>query len=96
MVTITGVTKTKRVNVAKGKKVKTILDAAKVFNKLNVEQKTAVIKNLDKALEERISPNGLKVEDKDIPATKQLRAWCMVNLMVGNELCPPENLHLYQ
>jgi hypothetical protein len=28
-------------------------------------------------------------------AVEQLRGWCSVNLMVGNELCPPENLSTF-
>lgn len=85
----------KRINVAAGKTVNTPADFAKVFNDLNVDQKTATIKNLDKAIDTGLSPSGIKLSDKDRRSTEQLRSWCLMNLFVGDELAPPESLKLY-
>ena len=86
----------KFVNLAKGEKITTTADFAKVFSKLNVDHKTKVIKNLRTTLETGFSPhNQFKLLDKERAATKQLLAWCSVNLLVGDELCPPENINQY-
>lgn len=85
----------KLVNVAKGKKVNSTLDFCKVFGSLNVEKKTGVIKNLQKSLDTGTTISGKPLKEQEKPAVKQLLAWCTVNLMVGNELCPPETLNQY-
>jgi hypothetical protein len=85
----------KHVNLAKGKKIKTTYDFAKVYDKLNVDNKAKVINNIKDTLAKGVSPRGTKILESERKATEQLLAWCGVNLMVGNELCPPENLNQY-
>lgn len=77
-------------DVAKGKKIDTTLDFCKIFGDLDVTKKTAVIKNLDTALETGVSISGKVMPETERGFVHQLRAWCMMNLLVGNELCPPE------
>jgi len=87
--------KTKLVNVAKGKKIKNTLDFATVFGDLDVTKKTAVIKNIQQSLETGITARGTKMTTSERPAVEQLLRWCNVNLLVGNELCPPANINQY-
>jgi len=78
------------------KKIKTPMDTAVAFNKLNVNYKIEVIKNLQNSIDTMKSPSGIDVRPQDVPALKQLLAWCNVNLLVGDEMCPPETLDQYK
>lgn len=80
----------KLVNVAKGKKVQTTLDFCKVFSNLDIYKKVGVVKNLQKSLDTGTTLSGKPLKEQEKPAVKQLLAWCNLNLMVGNELAPPE------
>lgn len=82
-------------NIATGKKIKTTLDFAKTFSKLNVSEKTAVLKNIQNSLLTGVSPRGTKVLTKDIKPLEQLVTWATMNLFMGNEVAPPEKLHTY-
>lgn len=86
---------TKIINVAKGKVVNTTLDFANIFSGLNVEQKTAVLKNLNTALETGLTPSGIKAKETELTALRQPCAWCMTNILIGNELCPHSSLKNY-
>lgn len=89
---LTGKVTTKRVNVAKGKKINNFVDFAKVFTKLNVDQKTEVIKNLENTLATGKSPSGIEVKECERASTEKLKAWCTLNLMVGEELAPAKDI----
>ena len=84
-----------RVNVAKGKKVETSEDFCKVFGDLDVTKKTEVIKNLQKTLDTGLSPSGIKLKEGQRNSVERLVRWSTVNLLVGNELCPPVSLQNY-
>jgi hypothetical protein len=82
-------------NVAKGKKINTTEDFVKVFSNLTLKQKLAVSKNITDGLKTGVSPRGTKIKDDERSAIEQLSRWCGVNILVGNDLCPPESLHKY-
>lgn len=82
-------------NVAKGKKVTTTADFVKVFSTLTLDQKMAVCKNMNTVLESGVNPSGKKLTEQERPALEQLSRWAGVNVLIGNELCPPESLHQY-
>lgn len=85
----------KRQNIAKGKRVNTTLDFCKVFGTLSVDNKMAVIKNMESTVASNMSPGGVVLKPEEREAMKQLIRWAGVNLFVGNELCPPESLKQY-
>lgn len=82
-------------NVAKGKKIQTTNDFVKVFSELPLDQKVKVHKNIVDGLASGLSPRGTKIKDNERAAIEQLSKWTGMNLLVGNELCPPETLHSY-
>ena len=82
-------------NVANKKTINNIKDFSVVFNGLTVSQKVEVLKNIDTTLTTGKSPNGLQLKDSEKIALAGLQSWCMVNLMVGDDLCPPSALLTY-
>jgi hypothetical protein len=87
--------RTKIVNVAAGKKLATVLDAAKAFGVLTVHQKAAVIKNIRQTVDTGKSMKGVPLNDKEKAQAQQLLAWATMNIMVGNVLCPPDSVEKY-
>lgn len=69
-----------------------ILQFAKKFDKLTVEQKTETIKRLQSTLDTGKSPSGKIMKEGERNSVEKLRSWCSLNLFVGRELCPPENV----
>lgn len=86
---------TRKVNVAKGKTVNNIVDFAKVFTGLSLNQKQLVLKNIKEASAQRFAPDGSKWTDRQKIEMAGLEAWCLVNIMIGDELCPWENVLSY-
>lgn len=82
----------KMVNLAKGKKINNTLDFAKAFDKLDVMEKAAVIRNISETLKTGISPRGTVMMAEERGAIERLLRWCTVNIAVGNTLCPPDYL----
>lgn len=67
-----------------------------LFCELPTKEKFLVIENLKESLATGLTPHDkIKVREQDIPALKQLIGWAQMNLLVGRELCPPENLSNY-
>lgn len=85
----------KKVNVAKGKTLNNVQDFAKIFTTLTIDQKTAVLKNIGKCLESKVGMDNKIMTPGQILTLAGLNAWCLVNIMVGEELCPASNLSSY-
>jgi len=85
----------KKINVAEGEKINNIFDFAKIFTTLNVNQKSAVLKNIGECLKTKTGMDNKPMTPRQIVTIEGLNAWCLVNIMVGEEICPVSKLSSY-
>lgn len=69
-----------------------ILQFAKKFDKLSLDDKIKTSKRIQDTLDTGKSPSGIAMKEGERKTMEKLNGWCTLNFMVGGELAPPENV----
>lgn len=74
----------------------TTIEFATLVSTMTVAQKQKSLSKIRQAIDSKIDPEGNPITTlSTLEALIQLSAWLQVNIVVGNELCPPSKLKTY-